>query len=105
MTVALSGFHYPQEQQQVFHQQQLSQHPDKLVHQQHHQQQQMAPHAYQEGQRIIPPTPNSVELHGGAARYMQRVDQGNDLYENYGQMSEEQVTQSGYSRTKKVQFD
>jgi hypothetical protein len=49
--------------------------------------------AYQEGQHIVPPTPNSVELHGGAARYMQRIDQNNahEIYERYGQMNDEQV--------------
>jgi hypothetical protein len=87
-----SAFHFSQEQQIFHHQhhQQLPQHSEKLVHQHQH----MTAHRYQEGQHMIPPTPNSIELHGGAARYMQRVDQGNDMYEHYGQMSDEQVTQS-----------
>lgn len=100
------SYHFSQGQQQQQYHQQLSQqqrqHQEKLVHQHQQQQnqqiphphQQMSSHSYQEGQHIIPPTPNSVELHGGAARYMQRVDQdNNDMYERYGQMSDEQVTQ------------
>lgn len=103
------SYHFSQEQQQQqqqqFHQplsQQQHQHQEKLAHQhQQHQQQrqqiphpQMASHSYQEGQHMIPPTPNSVELHGGAARYMQRVDQNNNEgYEGYVHMNDEQVTQ------------
>lgn len=103
------SYHFSQEQQQQqqqqYHQQlsqQQQQHQEKLAHQhrqhQHQRQQiphpQMASHSYQEGQHMIPPTPNSVELHGGAARYMQRVDQNNnDAYEGYVQMNDEQVTQ------------
>jgi hypothetical protein len=99
------SFHFSQEQpQQQYHQQlpqQHHQHQEKLVHQQRqqipHPHSQMASHSYQEGQHMIPPTPNSVELHGGAARYMQRVDQNNnDLYDRYGQMSDDQVTQPFY---------
>ncbi|QGA20778.1 hypothetical protein EYB26_008486 [Talaromyces marneffei] len=97
-----SSFHFSQEQQQQQYHQQLSQqqhqHQEKLVHQHQQRQQiphphpQMASHPYREGQPIIPPTPSSVELHGGAARYMQRVDQNNnDMYERYGQMSDEQA--------------
>ncbi|EED17044.1 HLH transcription factor (PalcA), putative [Talaromyces stipitatus ATCC 10500] len=96
------SFHYSQDQQQQQYHQQLPaqhhQHPEKLVHQQGqqlthpHPHPPMASHQYQEGQHIIPPTPNSVELHGGAARYMQRVDQNNnDMYERYGQMNDEQA--------------
>jgi hypothetical protein len=43
---------------------------------------------------VIPPTPNSIELHGGAARYPQRVDASHEMYDRYGQMSEEQVRDS-----------
>lgn len=32
------------------------------------------------GQAIIPPTPNSIELHGNAARYPQRVDEYEQAY-------------------------
>lgn len=89
------SFHFSQEQYHQQRAQQQNQHQEKLVH--HHQQRPQNPHsqmAFQEGQPIIPPTPNSVELHGGAARYVQRVDQNsNDMYERYGQMSDEQVTQ------------
>lgn len=100
-TIEDPSFHFSQERQQQQYHQQLSQqqhqHQEKLAHQQQRQQiphSQMASHPYQEGQHMIPPTPNSVELHGGAARYMQRIDQNNNnVYEGYGQMSDEQVTQ------------
>ncbi|OKL59649.1 hypothetical protein UA08_05131 [Talaromyces atroroseus] len=93
-----SAFRFSQEQQPVFHQQQHHhhhQHAEKLV--QQHQHQHMDSHRYQDGQHMIPPTPNSIELHGGAARYMQRVDQSNDLYEHYGQISDEQATAAFYT--------
>ncbi|KAI9788293.1 MAG: hypothetical protein M1816_006978 [Peltula sp. TS41687] len=60
-----------QEQEQQQQQQQQQQ-----QHQQRQQQQlqmQMQEHVYQ-GQYMIPPTPNSIEMRGGAARYYQQVD-------------------------------
>lgn len=60
------------QQGQSFHQQSTNQH-------------------YAHGQPIIPPTPNSVELHGGAARYSQRVDENNEMYDRYARMNDEQV--------------
>lgn len=40
---------------------------------------------------MIPPTPNSVEMHGNAARYGQRVDGTPDFYEGMSRANEEQV--------------
>jgi hypothetical protein len=40
---------------------------------------------------MIPPTPNSMELHGGAVRYPQRVDENQEMYDRYGRVNEEQV--------------
>lgn len=40
---------------------------------------------------MIPPTPNSMELHGNAARYPQRVDENHKMYDQYARMNEEQV--------------
>ncbi|KAL1850541.1 hypothetical protein Plec18170_006826 [Paecilomyces lecythidis] len=70
-----------QEQQQQ-HQQELrrqssQQHP-------HH-------HGYAPGQPMVPPTPNSIELHGGAARYPQRVDENAEMYDRYGRVNDDQA--------------
>lgn len=46
---------------------------------------------YLQGQPMIPPTPNSMELHGNAARYPQRVDENSEMYDRYSRMHEEQV--------------
>lgn len=35
------------------------------------------------GQTIIPPTPNSIELHGNAARYPQRIDEYEQVRTNF----------------------
>lgn len=48
---------------------------------------------YMQGQTMIPPTPNSIEMHGNAARYSQRVDGTPELYDRYGRINEEQVSQ------------
>ncbi|CAG7921900.1 unnamed protein product [Penicillium olsonii] len=48
------------------------------------------PHYVQNG-TMIPPTPNSVEMHGNAARYAQRVDGTPELYDGYSRINEEQV--------------
>lgn len=45
----------------------------------------------QYGQLVIPPTPNSIELHGAAAQYPQRVDENHELYDRYTRMNDEQV--------------
>jgi hypothetical protein len=62
--------------------------------QQHSMSQQQGPSAQQymqQGQQMIPPTPNSMELHGNAARYPQRVDDHSDMYDRYSRINEEQV--------------
>lgn len=46
---------------------------------------------YVQGQPMIPPTPNSMELHGNAARYPQRVDENPEMYDRYSRINEEQV--------------
>lgn len=53
--------------------------------------QQSANHHYMQGQPMIPPTPNSMELHGNAARYSQRVDENAEMYDRYSRINEEQV--------------
>lgn len=64
----------------------------------HHQQPSMSQqqgrgqqHYMQQGQQMIPPTPNSMELHGNAARYPQRVDDHSEMYDRYSRINEEQV--------------
>ncbi|KAH8700738.1 hypothetical protein BGW36DRAFT_357386 [Talaromyces proteolyticus] len=101
------AFHFSHEQQHQQHQQhqqrQMAQHNQlQLAHQhaQHHLEKyppHSAPHHYPEGQHVIPPTPNSIELHGGAARYPQRVDMGNEIYDRYSQMNDDQVTRISIS--------
>lgn len=47
---------------------------------------------YMQGQPMIPPTPNSMELHGNGTRYApQRVDENHEMYDRYARMNEEQV--------------
>ena len=46
---------------------------------------------YVPGQQMIPPTPNSMELHGNAARYPQRVEDNPEMYDRYSRINEEQV--------------
>lgn len=67
----------------------------QLLRQQQQRQQMMQSQEYQR-QTIIPPTPNSLDLHGGAARYYQHLDaQGQAIYERYQQMKEDQVREDG----------
>ncbi|KAF3396067.1 hypothetical protein F1880_007344 [Penicillium rolfsii] len=64
------------------------------THHHHQQQQQQGPsaqHYMQQGQQMIPPTPNSMELHGNAARYPQRADDHSDMYDRYSRINEEQA--------------
>jgi hypothetical protein len=49
------------------------------------------PNHYMQNQTMIPPTPNSIEMHGNAARYS-RVDATPDLYDGYSRINEEQVS-------------
>ncbi|KAL4927803.1 phosphate-sensing transcription factor PHO4 [Aspergillus undulatus] len=58
------------------------------------QQQQQPPHSASQpyipqGQMMIPPTPNSVELHGNAAPYPQRVGDNPEIYDRYRMMEEQ----------------
>lgn len=58
------------------------------------QQHSQPPHAnqhYMQGQPMIPPTPNSIEMHGNAARYPQRVEENSEMYDRYSRVNEEQV--------------
>ncbi|KKA19063.1 HLH transcription factor (PalcA) [Rasamsonia emersonii CBS 393.64] len=86
------AFHFSHEQQHQQHQhpapqhEQHPHHPPKQTPQEH-----AANHNFSHGQHVIPPTPNSIELHGGAARYPQRVESGHDMYDRYGQMNEDQT--------------
>ena len=65
-------------QAEIFHQQQ----------QQHMQTQNYHPHAF------IPPTPNSLKMHGGTGHYYPQLDlQAQAIYERYSQMKEDQVWQ------------
>ncbi|KAL4870185.1 helix-loop-helix DNA-binding domain-containing protein [Aspergillus spectabilis] len=61
----------------------------------HHSQQQQQPPTTQpyipQGQMMIPPTPNSMELHGNAATYPQRVGDNSEMYDRYARMMEEQA--------------
>ena len=50
------------------------------------------PQHYMQGHPIIPPTPNSMELHGNAARYSQRMDDNPEMYDHrYSRVAEDQV--------------
>ncbi|KAL4788431.1 helix-loop-helix DNA-binding domain-containing protein [Aspergillus varians] len=44
-----------------------------------------------QGQMMIPPTPNSIELQGNAAAYPQRVGDNSEMYDRYSRMMEEQA--------------
>ncbi|KAL4938575.1 hypothetical protein BDV06DRAFT_51930 [Aspergillus oleicola] len=44
-----------------------------------------------QGQMMIPPTPISIELHGNAAPYPQRVGDNSEMYDRYSRMMEEQA--------------
>ncbi|OQE26144.1 hypothetical protein PENFLA_c007G08954 [Penicillium flavigenum] len=46
---------------------------------------------YMQGHNMIPPTPNSIEMHGNTARYPQRVDENPDMYDGYSRINEEQA--------------
>lgn len=57
---------------------------------QHHQQHMMQHQNYR--QPVIPPTPNSIEMHGGAARYYQQMDmQSQAIYDRYHGSKDDQV--------------
>ncbi|KAJ5562336.1 hypothetical protein N7461_001097 [Penicillium sp. DV-2018c] len=46
---------------------------------------------YGQGRTGIPPTPNSIEMHGNFARCPQSVDGTPDMYDQYAQINEEQA--------------
>ncbi|OQE39966.1 hypothetical protein PENCOP_c006G04774 [Penicillium coprophilum] len=46
---------------------------------------------YMQNHGMIPPTPNSVEMHGNATRYPQRADETPDMYDGYSRINEEQA--------------
>lgn len=71
-----------QQQQQQQQRQQQQQHQNSMNLQQ--------PYVY--GVPMIPPTPNSVEFHGGAATFRQNGDENYDIKnEQYARLNDEQV--------------
>ncbi|PYH42779.1 phosphate-sensing transcription factor PHO4 [Aspergillus saccharolyticus JOP 1030-1] len=44
-----------------------------------------------QGRPVIPPTPDSIEFHGTAATYPQRVDGTREVYEPFGRANDEQA--------------
>ncbi|KAJ5424440.1 hypothetical protein N7491_009656 [Penicillium cf. griseofulvum] len=46
---------------------------------------------YMQNHNMIPPTPNSIEMHGNPARYPQRADETPDMYDGYSRINEEQA--------------
>ncbi|KXG50329.1 uncharacterized protein PGRI_062960 [Penicillium griseofulvum] len=46
---------------------------------------------YMQNHNMIPPTPNSIEMHGNSARYPQRADETPDMYDGYSRINEEQA--------------
>ncbi|KAJ5383275.1 hypothetical protein N7517_001186 [Penicillium concentricum] len=46
---------------------------------------------YMQNHSMIPPTPNSIEMHGNTARYPQRADETPDMYDGYSRINEEQA--------------
>ncbi|KAL3459855.1 helix-loop-helix DNA-binding domain-containing protein [Aspergillus heterothallicus] len=67
-------------------------HPQHSQQQQQQQHSQPAPQQYiPQGQMVIPPTPNSIELQGSAATYPQRVGDNPEMYDRYSRMIEEQA--------------
>jgi hypothetical protein len=93
--VRSQAFHFSHEHQPQ-HNHQHQHHPHHHPHK-HTPLQHSGNHDYSYGQTVIPPTPNSIELHGGAARYPQRVESGHDMYDRYGQMNDDQVRRASIS--------
>ncbi|KAF7593171.1 hypothetical protein BBP40_011884 [Aspergillus hancockii] len=76
---------------QIFNHQQLQQAQEQSHHQHlHHSQPTSQPYVPQ-GQIVIPPTPNSIELQGSAVTYPQRVDENHEMYDRYARINEEQA--------------
>ena len=56
------------------------------------QQQSMVPQNYAPGQTFIPPTPNSLEMHGRVSNYPMRIDtESRRIYEPYTRSTDDQV--------------
>ncbi|KAI9817844.1 MAG: hypothetical protein M1827_000963 [Pycnora praestabilis] len=63
----------------------------QIIRQQQQQQQQMSEPNYRR-QPIVPPTPNSIEMHGGVARYYQHMDpQSQAILQRYQRTKEDQM--------------
>lgn len=60
---------------------------------------------YMQGQHMIPPTPNSIELHGNAARYPHRMDDNQEMYDRYSRINEEQVCLVQFGRVPLVKMN
>ncbi|KAG0158001.1 hypothetical protein PDIDSM_5514 [Penicillium digitatum] len=46
---------------------------------------------YMQGHNMIPPPPNSIEMHGNTTRYPQRLDETSEMYDGYSRINEEQA--------------
>ena len=78
------------QRQQHGHDQHQSQ-PHPQSQQQQQQQPVNLPRSYVYGVPMIPPTPNSVEFHGGAAQFAQNGEDKGDMNERYMHMSDDRV--------------
>ncbi|RAL07304.1 phosphate-sensing transcription factor PHO4 [Aspergillus homomorphus CBS 101889] len=71
------------------------QHPHPPVPEQSHSLSQSAQSMSQsyvpQGRLVIPPTPNSIEFHGNAATYPQRLDETCEAYERFARVNDEQA--------------
>ncbi|KAE8392716.1 hypothetical protein BDV23DRAFT_53452 [Aspergillus alliaceus] len=76
---------------QDFSHHQLQQPQEQPHHQHVHHSQQTSQPYVPHGQPLIPPTPNSVELQGSAATYLQRVNENHEMYDRYARINEEQA--------------
>lgn len=78
--------------------------PDSMQVQQHQQQpqQSMAPPGYGQTHAFIPPTPNSMEMHGRAHNYPMRIEsETRRIYEPYTRGADDQVGR--WSKSKGIQ--
>ncbi|GMG54703.1 unnamed protein product [Aspergillus oryzae var. brunneus] len=76
---------------QIFNHQQLQQPQEQSHHHHVHHSQPTSQPYVPNGQPVIPPTPNSIEMQGSAATYPQRVDENHDMYDRYARINEEQA--------------
>lgn len=91
MAAMTPGFYTPEHPPQHHQFQNQPQMPQHHAQQPSHAPSSHYPKAPPNGQAMIPPTPNSMELHGNTARYPQRVDENHKMYDQYARMNEEQV--------------